>query len=532
MMSDDVLNRDAILAALSGLSDQEKRVALEALQQYASSGESTILDTLKYGDFEEIPVDIGTFLHDKKYLGNGLYDSDGRFTLYPYWENLLHKVFPDNLTTKYNTIILHGAIGIGKAQPLDSLVLTKSGFKRMGDLSLKDEIFGNDGKLHKLLGIFPQGKKKICKVSFTDGTSTQCCDEHLWTVYNTKNQCWTTVETKQLMDGSHNLKHATGHRYKIPMTAPIAFESQEVKIDPYVLGVLIGDGSLAHNNVTFASADQEIINNVAVGLLPGYEVRKVKANYAYSICKCKNTAAYNPITGVTKPTPNVYSKNIQNYNLNTTAQYKHIPREYLFNSVETRIALLQGLMDTDGYITKDGSVITFTTISSQLKDDFVFLVQSLGGICHVNTKIPKYFNKKYNEYRTGALAYTIGIKLPKSIKPFRLTRKLQRLNDRVLEPFRYITDIEYIGEDDCQCIYIDSKEHLYLTNDFIVTHNTMMAVLCVLYMLYRLLCLKNPYTYYGMQEIDKLSLSFMNITIENAKGVALDKMNQLLLSSE
>ena len=99
----------------NNLSEEEKKVALEILKQYSQEGKSSILDELKYADFEEIPVDITTFLHDKKYLGNALYDQDGRFTLFPYWEEKLQDVFPDNLTTKYNTIILTGSIGIGKS---------------------------------------------------------------------------------------------------------------------------------------------------------------------------------------------------------------------------------------------------------------------------------------------------------------------------------------------------------------------------------------------------------------------------------
>jgi len=103
------------LSALNGLSPEERELAFSMLKEIAQTGESKTLEQLKYGDFEEIPVDIHTFLHDKKYLGNGLYDQDGRFTLFPYWEKTLEKIFPDNITTAYNTLILTGSIGIGKS---------------------------------------------------------------------------------------------------------------------------------------------------------------------------------------------------------------------------------------------------------------------------------------------------------------------------------------------------------------------------------------------------------------------------------
>jgi hypothetical protein len=122
--------------------------------------------------------------------------------------------------------------------------------------------------------------------------------------------------------------------------------------------------------------------------------------------------------------------------------------------------------------------------------------------------------------------------LPKEICPFRLPRKLARINPKALGPVRSIISVEYVGEDDCQCIYIDSEEHLYLTNDFIVTHNTLIAVLIQLYLLYRMMCLKDPYTFYGLQSIDKITFSMLNVTLEAAQGVGWSKMQELLQSSD
>lgn len=99
---------------LEGLSDQEKDILLKTLSNM-SKGDSSLYQQLKYQDFDEIPVDIETFLHDKNYLGNGLIDSEGRFTVFPYWIETLKKIFPDNLTTRYNTLVLTGSIGIGKS---------------------------------------------------------------------------------------------------------------------------------------------------------------------------------------------------------------------------------------------------------------------------------------------------------------------------------------------------------------------------------------------------------------------------------
>lgn len=106
---------DDINEKLKGLPEEERKVALEILKQYSESGKSELYESLKYADYDEIPVDIHTFLHDKKYLGAALYDPDGRFTLFPYWETKLEEIFPDNVTTRYNTIVFTGAIGLGKS---------------------------------------------------------------------------------------------------------------------------------------------------------------------------------------------------------------------------------------------------------------------------------------------------------------------------------------------------------------------------------------------------------------------------------
>lgn len=108
------LNSDQINSIMDRLTPKEKELAISILQQYANEGHSNLLDNLILSDFDEAPVDIHTFLHDKKYLGNALYDN-GRFTVFPYWEKTLEKIFPDNISTKYNTIIFTGAIGLGKS---------------------------------------------------------------------------------------------------------------------------------------------------------------------------------------------------------------------------------------------------------------------------------------------------------------------------------------------------------------------------------------------------------------------------------
>lgn len=101
---------------LANLSKEEREAVEQILKEMANNnGNSTLYNKLKYKDFEEVPVEISEFLHNKKYLGNALYDAAGRFTLYPYWEKKLKEIFPTNVDTAYNTIVLTGAIGLGKS---------------------------------------------------------------------------------------------------------------------------------------------------------------------------------------------------------------------------------------------------------------------------------------------------------------------------------------------------------------------------------------------------------------------------------
>lgn len=102
-------------SVLDNLSPEEKKLALSILQEYATKGKSEQLDELISADYEEIPVVIEEFLHNPDYLGSGLTDDEGRFTVFPYWVNLLKEIFPDSYSTRYNMLVLSGAIGLGKS---------------------------------------------------------------------------------------------------------------------------------------------------------------------------------------------------------------------------------------------------------------------------------------------------------------------------------------------------------------------------------------------------------------------------------
>src|SRR5690606_9330038 len=139
--------------------------------------------------------------------------------------------------------------------------------------------------------------------------------------------------------------------------------------------------------------------------------------------------------------------------------------------IHARIALLQGLLDTDGTISRQTGHISFVTVSEQLAKNVVALVQSLGGVARTHTCRKRYTHN--GEKRYGRLAFQIAISLPNDIQPFRLARKLQRAMPRTKYGItRAMVKIEHVGMKEAQCIALDSANPLYVTDDYIVTHNT------------------------------------------------------------
>lgn len=369
-------------------------------------------------------------------------------------------------------IFVTGPAGSGKAQPLDSKILTNTGWITMGELSLNDEIISIEGTPTKVIGIYPQGEKEVYKVTFDDGSATECCKEHLWEVTDEIDRGEKKPgKVKNLEEIMKKIKGHDGRKnYAIPMVKPVKFKKQIVKLDPYALGILIGDGHFNEYFVNFASADKEIVNSISESVDKlGLKLNKDKSQeYSYRIVRKVKYGKENQKNLLLE-----YSKEINLWN--SRSNNKHIPDKYKFNTIEVRIALLQGLMDSDGSIDKKGVNCQFSTVSKQLAEDFEFLVRSLGGKVSINTKTPTYTYK--GEKKTGQLCYIITLKLPKGINPFRLSRKSKRFIEKTKYlPKRYITDVKYIGKKECQCIMVEHPRHLYITDDFIVTHNTFIAI--------------------------------------------------------
>lgn len=360
-----------------------------------------------------------------------------------------------------NTLISH-EMGLGKAESLDSKLLTPNGWIRMGDVQINDFVVGSDGKPKKVLGVYPQGFKDIYEVRFSDGTSVECCDEHLWNVNtyirNWRKNSFMTKTLREIMNEGLQFKNGNNKWY-IPIIKPVEFQEIDLKINPYVLGCLLGDGTIGLNSIQFTTADTEIIDILLERLNENIIISKLLAKYQYSLKRINNKI------------PNVYINELKQLNLLGTNSYtKFIPDSYKFSSIEQRLELLQGILDTDGHSRKDG-IVELTLASKQLIEDVQFIVESLGGVGRLHEKWIKYNGE-------NRLYYRLNIKLPPHFIPFKLKRKIETfVAPTKYLPNRAIVDVKYVGKKEAQCILIDSEDHLYATDHCILTHNTLSAIL-------------------------------------------------------
>ena len=347
----------------------------------------------------------------------------------------------------------------GRAQPLFTKVLTPNGFRPIGDLQVGDFVIGSDGRPTEVLGVYPQGFKEIYRVHTQDGSSTLASGDHLWSVYTRadrrRGKPPRVLQTKEMIG---NLRAAHYHRYELPLlSAPVSFESRPVPLDPYALGLLLGDGCITCRRHPVSRQDPNSRRRVPD---PWNRVR-----HAGEVITIEN-----PVTGAMRRLGLA----------GTRSDAKFIPEDYLFNSPDVRLAVLQGLLDSDGGpVTQQGRTcrIQFTTASDRLRDDVVFLVQSLGGVVYQRTR--KAEGRKPGLARGREVyhrsdAHILDIRLPEGVVPFRLARKAAKYSATGGgRPKRFIERIEPAGTEEAVCIQVAAADSLYVTEDFLLTHNTL-----------------------------------------------------------
>ena len=307
-----------------------------------------------------------------------------------------------------------------KAQPISTAVLGQYGWIEIGLLQVGDLIAGKDGKFYPIKGLYPKGVTKVYEITFNDRTSVRCAEDHIWSVADQFTDHFRDYTLKEMLSTLENKPYKKFH---IPLVAPIQHPEATLPIDPYVLGALIGNGYLAGSTIQLSTSDPTLAANVEQRL-NGDRIKKNKGN----------NLTWTITGGRTL-------QGIRDLDLRVKSAHKHIPDEYLFASEEQRRDLLQGLLDTDGSLNYGHQ--RYQSMSAQLIEDVSELVRSLGGTSRTTRRADGCY---------------------------RASIRMQELNTGVGR--RYIASIEEVDPEETVCIETEAPDHLYVTEHYIVTHNT------------------------------------------------------------
>jgi len=392
----------------------------------------------------------------------------------------------------------------GKALSVEEVVPTPSGFKRMGDLEMGDTILSPNGKAIKVKEAFAPFWSKVYRVSFDDGTYTLAHPEHLWKTFtmldrrNLRMPITKTQRGKGAKRGRANfidrsgitgtvrtteeikstLMHGKDRNHTIRITAPVEFEEKQLPLDPYCLGVWLGDGSKCDGYIYSHPDDApEILKHFTAAGFKWKQGKHAK-NFSWSI----------------------FGLPLRKMKL---WKNKHIPEDYLYASTEQRLALLQGLMDTDGYCAEDGQC-EFANTNRNLSEGAYHLAASLGLKPYWKEGRATLYGKDCGAYYSVLWTATLPV--------FRLKRKLASVPKKVrdLQNYRTITEVEYAGETLVRCIAVDTPDGLFLFGkNFNVTHNSELVSAIGGYALYRLLNIRSPQEHYGLMPGSPIDFTFM-----------------------
>lgn len=357
-------------------------------------------------------------------------------------------------------------------------VITDNGERPIGDVKVGDKIFGKNGKICNITGVYPQGVKPIYRMYLIDGRYIDCGENHLWEVYDSDNRRL-IKSTKELINSKLSFKHKrSGYSYKYSLSSvsEVEFSKKKLPINPYILGALLGDGGTSVGTNTISTVDEEVLSEFR-RLLPDYEIRNCEyTNKDGKVKDCKYTIVYR---GTKKlfHNENPLNSKLKQLKLKRKASLKFIPDIYKYSSIEDRYELIRGILDTDGSINSEGS-IEVKLSSKQLIDDIEWVLRSLGIQCRqgvIDTIGKTQHLPESRTFISDHLYYRLYIKTDKPI--FKLSRKLNRLQHRKRRTNTSIVKIEYLCEHSATCITVDNDDKMFLTKDFIPTHNSEMEAL-------------------------------------------------------
>ena len=387
---------------------------------------------------------------------------EGVYWRFHYWHQARYGGIYDNFTGAKHCVEIASR---GKAHPYSQDVITPNGWKLWSDVNIGSKLYGDNGEITTVIDIPFDEDIEVYKITLKDGREVFSSKEHLW---NVNKHGWKDdrVEVKSLEEIMFDYKcprkiternpGGFEYVYSIPSNKSIEFDAKEVFIDPYVMGLLLGDGTFRHseyvNTVAFTAHkdDMEIYRDH----IP-YKINTGRTKFGHSIS----------IEGVSE-----YLKSVGLFM--QKSEGKFIPQEYKYNSKEVRLNILKGLMDTDGGLSNGRP--TYTSVSEQLIKDVAFICRSLGYNCNYTKQKAGY--KKNGIYKPCLDCYCLWIYTDDKI--FKLPRKLNLIAEytggysKSKRDKTRIVNIEFSHIEKSKCVTVDNESHSYLIGDFVQTHNS------------------------------------------------------------
>ena len=448
------------------------------------------IELVKHTEEQGLPIDI-------KF-------KDNKFKARDYQEEYIEQL----LANKMDTLLVDLQTGAGKRLRNNTLIRVPDGWKKVMYIQVGDLVMTQDGSYTKVTGVFPQFEETLYRIEFADGRYIDSGGPHQWLVssrnihskdpiINKLNKQVTKYNYKGVVtteDIYNSFTGEYGYKYKhnqsglyIPLCNPEQSSKKKYVIHPYIMGCILGDGSITKNSINMSISDLGVIDRLCSFLDDNYAISELRKRH-----NCYLFRIINKGSGKV----NKYVEELTRLKLmGCNALTKFIPEEYLNGSEEQRWELLRGLMDTDGWVDKTtgrnglsynpdtkesyAGGIQFGTSSKHLMEGFRTLVYSMGDICKMSMKTPYYTYK--GERLKGSTFYRLFIRSKTPRKYFtRQSKRLERLKDvnQYSENLRLrIVGIEKLKvKDRATCLMVEHPSKLYVCENYIVTHNTFIAM--------------------------------------------------------
>lgn len=371
-----------------------------------------------------------------------------------YLANEVQKFVMTETGNAYDILVIATPPQHGKECADSTPVPTPTGWKRHGDLRKGDYVFSPEGKPIRVLAEIPQEEPASLLVTFIDGAQIKVHPNHEWVVYDRRRKEWATIETKEMLRrGLHEGSYGRGGHYLFSVAEPKCIEYKDADLDlhPYFLGLWLGDGSTTKPCITHSPKDLEPVNSL---IELGYNITSQVAHKE---------------TGVL--TTYFFGKGYEQLKAldmgHVNGKPKHIPEQYKIASVEQRLELLAGLIDSDGYVYKRNGRVTISNANRTLIEDIAEVVRSLGWTATIASFEPCTSSSGIEGKQTVyQLSFNPDMEIPCAL-PRKRGGRITPAKHR-----RAIVSIEPCEPEHGKCITVEGGVYL-VGEHFTPTHNSM-----------------------------------------------------------